>query len=378
MESEKATLFLNRKIFNDLNKELITENHINQINNILNVYDNKSIKNRLKNICDFIKYDVDGDWVERLSIIQNILKNDVMSDYAIEIRYGKNNLDKIKKDLANKVSHTKEKYIEKFGEEDGLKKWEDFKLKSKTPWGLKACIEKFGEELGPKKWEERLSKKVNTMKDKKKETSYRNGRTLSEYQDRYGKEEGYNKWFERNKNHSYRFSKEYYIEKFGEYIGLREWEKYKSSMNKTSKKSFIKKYGIEIGSQKYEEFTHKQVVRLKTNPRYSKISQELFWYVYNKLDNKTDNIYFAELNEEYMFFPWLNDLNIIEVDFKHGNKIIEFDGDYWHSKPEQIEKDILRDKYLISKGYNILRVKESDYKNDKEKIINECLMFLKG
>lgn len=53
------------------------------------------------------------------------------------------------------------------------------------------------------------------------------------------------------------------------------------------------------------------------------------------------------------------------------NKIIETDGDYWHSKPEQKLKDIKRDKWLESQGYEILRLTETEVmKGDpKPKII---------
>lgn len=401
MESEKVKSFLNRKIFNDLDKELITDNQINQINKILEVYDNKSIKNRLKNIHDFIKYDVEGDWVERLHIIQNVLKNDVMSDYAMEIRYGKNNIEEIKKELFPKISHSKDIYIEKFGEEIGLKKWDEFREKSKTPWGLNACIEKFGEIEGPKKWNNRLTKKVNTMQDRKKMKPYRNGLTLKEFQDRFGEEEGLIKWTKRCQKTSYRFSKKYYIDTFGEKEGSIKWKEYKLSMNKTSLKSFIDRYGDEIGIEKYNEYIKKmkycnskkyfiekygEKIGIKEynkvskkrrfrKVKYSKISQELFWEIYSKYDNK-DDIFFAELNEEFLIYIFDDNLMYIELDFKYGDKVIEFDGDYWHSTKKQKEKDQLRDKYLTSNGYKILRIKESDYKKNKEKIINECLLFL--
>jgi len=48
-----------------------------------------------------------------------------------------------------------------------------------------------------------------------------------------------------------------------------------------------------------------------------------------------------------------------------------------HDNEKRKEKDRLRDEYLISNGYQVLRIKESEYKKDKEKIINECLLFLK-
>ena len=70
---------------------------LSEIDKILEVYNCQTIKNRLKNIYDFIKYDVDGDWLDRIDIIRTVLVNDVMSEYALEIRYGKENVGIIKK-----------------------------------------------------------------------------------------------------------------------------------------------------------------------------------------------------------------------------------------------------------------------------------------
>ena len=364
---------LKRKNFDTLDKTKITERHLSEISKILEVYNCQTIKNRLKNIHDFIKYDVDGDWLYRINIIRTVLVNDVMSDYSLEIRYGKENVSVIKKELSKKVSHTLEKYLEKYGEVEGKVKWEEFKEKSKTPWGLESCVKKYGECKGKIKWKERLNKKINTQNERKKNKPYRNGRTLTEYQNRYGVKDGYDKWLKRNNKHSYRFSKKYYIETYGDKIGNEKWLEYKLTMNKTSLTSFIGRYGEIEGNIKYKNHITKL---FKSGLFYSKISQELFYLIYDKIDKvKHKDIRFAKLNGEEIFYDKINN-NTILVDFKCGNKIIEFDGEYWHSKPEQIEKDKLRDNYLISKGYHILRVKESDYKNDKEKIITECLMFL--
>ena len=58
---------------------------------------------------------------------------------------------------------------------------------------------KYGEELGKIKWEERLNKKCNTIKKNKLAgKKYKNGRTLFEYQIKYGINRGYIKWNKRN------------------------------------------------------------------------------------------------------------------------------------------------------------------------------------
>lgn len=46
---------------------------------------------------------------------------------------------------------------------------------------------------------------------------------------------------------------------------------------------------------------------------------------------------------------------------KH-NAVIEVDGDYWHSLPKVKEKDTRKDKYLKSKGINVMHIKECELK----------------
>ena len=359
---------LQRKIFNDIDKTKITERHKFEINKLLEVFNGDKIKNRLKNIHDFIKYNVDGCWLNRINIIINNLKNDIASDYALEIRYGKENINLVKQELYPKFTHSLEKYINSFGKIDGQKKWAEYLIKSKTPWGLNSCIEKYGEEEGEKKWVERLSKKVKTQSQRKRLHPYKNGRTLVEYQERYGIKDGFQKWLERNRKQKYRFSKDFYIKKYGEIEGNERWFEYKKNMNKTSLNAFVERYGKEIGLIKHNEHLNKL---FNSGIFYSKISQELFWLLYNKLNNSI--IKFAELNGEEIIYA--NNTTIL-IDFKCGDKIIEFDGDYWHNKPKQIEKDKLRDDFLINKGYKILRIKESEYLLNKELTVIKCIKFL--
>lgn len=114
---------------------------------------------------------------------------------------------------------------------------------------------------------------------------------------------------------------------------------------------------------------------------YSKISQEMFWGVYNLLDdNNKKKCFFSELNNEYKVpitenhSPY-NKINY-SMDFLYQNKNIEFDGEYWHSIDWVKEKDKLRDLYLIKKGYKILRIGEKDYRKDPQNTLNKCIEFL--
>ena len=393
--------FLNYKKIKDV-KGLITEKQLYEINKVFFYYDSQTIKNRLTNIRDFIINGVETHWLGRLRIITRKLKNDIISEYSCKIRYG-DNWELKRNELKDKVRMDKNNFINKYGEEEGTRRWEE-RNKKTISYGLNPAIMRYGEEEGTRRWEDTLRRKINTMLETKKIRPYRNGRTLPEYQQRFGIETGFKLWDERNKRQSNQLSLSGFIEKYGEEVGKKQWEEYTKSMCKTTLKSFIERHGDELGKKRYEifinrikytnsekyyiekygevdgkikykEFFLSKISQFKD--KYSKVSQDLFWNIYDGIVEKdNEKCYFYELNSEYTFFVWNNDIKIINVDFKMGNKIIEFDGDYWHSKEEQIKIDKMRDDYLIKKGYIVKRVKEKEYKLNKECVINECLKFL--
>lgn len=82
-------------------------------------------------------------------------------------------------------------------------------------------------------------------------------------------------------------------------------------------------------------------------------------------------------------------------DFRLNDKIIEYHGDYWHANPEKYEstyfnkqmnksaqeiweRDSKKEEYARSKGYTVLVVRESNYNDDKKKVIEECMNFLRS
>lgn len=84
------------------------------------------------------------------------------------------------------------------------------------------------------------------------------------------------------------------------------------------------------------------------------------------------------------------------VDYKLGNKIIEFFGDYWHANPDVYNTDDVISKFerhgrslneirrkdsdrvriLEQLGYEVLIVWEADYKRDPETTVKKCKEFL--
>jgi len=175
-------------------------------------------------------------------------------------------------------------------------------------------------------------------------------------------------------------SKEWFQKEYGS-----EWEthvdkrKEKLSEIKTnSRKWYIEKYGISVGVKNYENSVERKMnilSKLKAN-KFSVISQDLFWSIYELLERKED-IYFHDLNQEFVLRipPEYNyDNTVMMFDFKQGNNIIEYNGNYWHS----FENDEKRYKILREMGYNLKIVTSTEYNRNKKdlKIINDCIKFL--
>lgn len=187
---------------------------------------------------------------------------------------------------------------------------------------------------------------------------------------------------------------------------------------KNNLESNIKKYGLSLGKIKYNDFVKRMKYTnsfqyyldkcegdIKTaetlfskkngfkNKRYSKISQELFWEIYNQLNQK-EHVYFGELNREFGSYD-TNHKRYYWYDFVDtiNKKCIEFNGIYFHAKPDiyldiinecnnsnkiQVIKDIWNyDKekinWIESLGYNVKNIWEDEYKHDKVNVINNCL-----
>lgn len=319
------------------------------------------------------------------------------------------------------MSSVKQAWIKKYGKEEGLRKWEKQKKKygrtkeqyikehgdaaweilreKKRSIGKDRMIKRYGEKEGLKRWNDYLRKWKIGINKKKKE-GWKNGQTLCEYQERYGLDDGYKRWKKRYKHHSYMVSEQRYIDEYGKIIGEQICKKIKDNSSLTSfierygnkigkiryKENckncaitidkMIEKYGKDEGEKRYKEWIFKICESNANNARYSQISQELFWNIYENLnDNYKDKCFFAELNKECLFYINNKDIypnKIISVDFKLNNKIIEYDCDYWHNK----ELDEKRDVLLIEKNYSILRINHNDYIINKNKILNQCLEFL--
>jgi len=146
--------------------------------------------------------------------------------------------------------------------------------------------------------------------------------------------------------------------------------KIKNSKGQRSLKWYIDKYGPKSGTIKYNE-SYKKIMNNRKTAMYSKISQKLFKSINyhislpeakkGKLQYATNGYGEHRINFNKKEKKLIGESKVtMFVDFKFYDKVIEFDGSYWHQNKEY---DEIRDKILIKRGYKVLRINEKDYKN---------------
>lgn len=365
----------------------LTEHSIAQIGKLIEKYDKSFLVNRRKEmIQNLLRYNVDGDWIERIEK-SNDFGRDGFSIESCKVRYGNEIGAKIFCERREKVLIKKEDYPEE--------EWREICEKRRSNLGEVGYIEKYGEKEGTLKWNEYLEKWKTGIEQRKKTGVWKNGLSLEEFQERYGQEDGYSRWKSRIEKRKYSLSLQGYIDKLGEEIGKERWNKYCRDQERTSLSSFISRYGEIIGKEKYNQMREKICKYINNSPFHSRISQELFSMVAENLKNK-DEIRYATYNGEQYFFVGEDFCQGgMCVDFKYGNCIIEFYGDFWHANPllyesssilrhpmnhrraEEIwEHDELRTNWLRDKGYFVLTIWESDFIVDKIKTAELCIAFI--
>lgn len=161
---------------------------------------------------------------------------------------------------------------------------------------------------------------------------------------------------------------------------------------------FIERHGKEEGEKKWKERQTKWKTSLVEGGNmtcgYSDVSQKLF----NSIEERIliNNFYYATKNSEY--YINLGKGEFYQYDFcdRDNKKIIEFNGDIYHANPSiyketdrpnpfrqnltskmMWDKDIIKKQVAEEKGFKVLIIWENDYKNDPDKVIEDCIRFLR-
>lgn len=192
--------------------------------------------------------------------------------------------------------------------------------------------------------------------------------------------------------------KEYWMNRSGmtEEEAIKQVSEYQRTF---SKEKCIEKYGLELGLKKWEERQNKWQESLHKSKNlhvgYSKISQDLFNKIIEYYNNEEkDYVFYGAKNREYSIRD--NNTNYI-YDFTdlEKRKIIEFQGDIYHGNPILFKEndipnpyhknktaknlwdyDKLKKEIAESRGFKVFTIWEHDYRENKEKILKNCLKFL--
>jgi very-short-patch-repair endonuclease len=178
---------------------------------------------------------------------------------------------------------------------------------------------------------------------------------------------------------------DWFVKKYGIYNGEIQWKKYCKTRIQTLE-NFIKKYGKKEGIKRWDAYLvkkSKSFEYIKTHG-WSKQSQDMFWFIFDKIKNDYNEIYFAtnddgkrnnHINKEYVVR--INNKKFHRLDFfiKNINFCLEFDCDYWHND----ERDQTRTENIkkIIPDIKIMRVKSHDYIKNKDIIIEKILNTIK-
>jgi len=192
---------------------------------------------------------------------------------------------------------------------------------------------------------------------------------------------------------------EYYISR-----GYTEEESEKMLANRQKTftlKKCIEKYGEEKGREIFSERQKKWQKSLNDNGNlkhgFSKSSQILFYDIlknYDFQDHK--NIFFATKNKEFNLPKKEGGIWIYDYTDLKNKKMIEYNGDEYHANPNYFEKDDIshpfRKQYTAEQiwekdkrklevaeenGFSVHVVWDSEYRSHPDKILQECLNFLK-
>ncbi len=167
------------------------------------------------------------------------------------------------------------------------------------------------------------------------------------------------------------FSKEICIKKYGEKKGLKVWQDRQNRWQNT------------LAAKPDEEKFRINRLKLSKGITVSKAEKIIFEQIKNIFPTVKHQF---TLSDESNKKQYVYDINI-------DKKIIEYNGDFWHSNPSKYSSDFTNPrtklkaldkwaidaakiKYAESQGYKVLVVWESDFKLNKEKVIKECIQFL--
>jgi len=266
---------------------------------------------------------------------------------------------------------TLEGYIEKWGEEEGRKRWEKYRRKQAESNTFEYKKEKYG-------WTRADFEAYNESR----------AVTLENLQEKYGEEEGKRKYEKYVEKQRYTNTLEYFQEQYGDKKGREKWKRYNKLKSHT-----LEAYAERFGD--FDEAVRQLSAYWDSHGTSSEAANGFFDRVKDRcLKLGLDGIYYDRYSSEYAVGSRFLDFYCSDT-----GAAIEFYGDFWHANPDLYDendslpfpegdvraKDIWeRDDHRIDEVKNcesVDRVKivwEQDIGQNVEKVVNECIQFIRG
>jgi hypothetical protein len=266
-------------------------------------------------------------------------------------------------ELAKKTGVTLKNLQEKYGIVEGQHRWDSYRKKQAYSNSYNFKKEKYG-------WTKEQFDEYNSSR----------AQTLNKMIARYGEEGGTIKWEQYCNRQAYTNTKRYFIEKYGQEIGLQKYIEINKRKAVNNPLLLAEKLGIDIDD----------AVRIILSRQKQFFSSNLETEFINALERKLGKL--DHTSTRNPFGKWSGKLNSYVVfDIKHKNCIIEFNGDYWHANPKTYNddaiirgksaveirtRDMLKLQTALDYGFKTLVVWESDYKTDKEKTVEKVVKWI--
>lgn len=249
--------------------------------------------------------------------------------------------------LRLKTAVTKNNLIKKYGEADGLARWNTYTDKQRHS-------NSFEYKSATKGWTRDEFEKYNKSR----------AVTLEAMIIKYGESEGLKRFDEYCQKQKITKTKEYFISKHG----IERWDEVCKQKAKSSDPHHqAQKLGISVEDAMY--VIHNRGLKYTSSAEIQFISM-LETSLGEPLEFSGLTKQFGKMHSSgYMFF-----------DVKHNDVIIEFNGDYWHANPKKYtenefirgvpvieiwERDRIKREVAESSGYRFITVWESEFTQDK-------------
>jgi hypothetical protein len=261
-------------------------------------------------------------------------------------------------EISKKTSITLDNMISKYGETDGRSRWEHYREKQAYTNSLEYKRDNHG-------WTEEEYKEYNRSRSV----------TVDNMVAKHGLEEGLRRWDDYCEKQRITKSREYVIEKHGQEFWYDLCKKKAHTVENTAVRY----------SLTYDDAAKKLAARYRLS-YCSKLETEFI----NALTDSLGPLEHTSLHKPYG--RWNRQGNgYVVYDIKHGDCIIEFNGDYWHANPaiyestdlirnvparDIWEKDRQKREIAEQVGLRFLVVWEKDYLEDKQKVIKETVEWM--